>query len=163
VDAEGVPRLPARLVAEVARLGGPCFLYWEASHCRSTEAALITVAVEEAIVLRGEGSETRIRLISRPVPRHGGRALLLCCPRCSRLVRHLYGWARAEGRNVRRVPWLCRLCAGLRYSSEGYWTTGWRREAIRCCGRLPRFPWDPQVVEAATQGWVRSGQSSLVR
>jgi len=92
-------------------------------------------------VKRTDGSCEIVRTIWRPLPRKGGRDLLLVCPGCQTLRRFLYGW-EASGpytNSADRSIWLCRVCARLRYCSEGgYLRALWRN--------LPRpQPWLPYV------------------
>jgi hypothetical protein len=72
-------------------------------------------------IKRPDGSHTLMRTIQRPLPRNGGKALLLACPYCRSRTRALYGWAvdRDWTHSVLKNRWQCRTCAGLRYSSEG--------------------------------------------
>jgi len=55
--------------------------------------------------------------------RCSGRALLLVCSYCNTPRRHVYGWewnsVSGWSNRVRSINWRCRLCARLRYSSEG--------------------------------------------
>jgi len=82
-----------------------------------------------------------LRVVRIPLPRNGGRALLLICPGfgCGRPRRYLYAWEVMGSRIVRR-PWLCRTCARLRYASEGEGRNPW--------GPYPRDPWDPYVFSS---------------
>ena len=97
---------------------------------------------------RTDGSITSLRIVWRVLPRNGGRALFLLCPRCDSPRRYVYGWEwdRFSGRSnvVRRTAWCCRSCNQLRYSSEGgYLRPG---KMFRAFGNLPRpEPWLPYV------------------
>jgi hypothetical protein len=81
-------------------------------------------------------SITTLRIIWRMLPRSGGRALLLLCPHCNIPRRFVYGWEwdsfSGRSNRVRRVPWCCRSCNLLRYSSEG----GYLRPNLRGLGQL---------------------------
>jgi hypothetical protein len=72
---------------------------------------------------RADESTTVLRIAWRMLPRNGGRALFLLCPHCDTPRRHVYGWEwdslSGWSNRVRRISWRCRLCARLRYSSEG--------------------------------------------
>jgi hypothetical protein len=72
-------------------------------------------------IKRPDGSHTLMRTVERPLPRNGGKALLLVCPVCRSRTRALYGWRanRFRTHSVFVHRWQCRTCAGLRYSSEG--------------------------------------------
>jgi hypothetical protein len=107
---------------------------------------------------RTDGSRTVLRIVWRTLPRNGGRALFLLCPRCNTPRRFVYGWewdyfSRLSNR-VRQVSWCCRSCNRLRYSSEG----GYLRQGVRAerlfagmgfPGKLPPLPrpesWLPYV------------------
>ena len=93
-----------------------------------------------------------IRTVRRRLPRNGGMALLLTCPCCQRPCRHLYGWSVSDKRVVRSV-WKCRICAGLRYTSEGAYVR------FRWLGGYPRtLPWDPYIFNnvADAESAIRS-------
>jgi hypothetical protein len=97
---------------------------------------------------RPDWGSTVLRVVWRTLPRNGGRALLLECPCCKLPRRFAYGWewdsSSGWSNRARRISWLCRSCAGLRYSSEG----GYLRPSIRfrAFGNLPRPEfWLPRV------------------
>lgn len=108
---------------------------------------------------RTNGSITILQVVWQTLPRNGGRALLLRCPYCETPRRHVYGWEwdsySGWSNRVRSIYWRCRLCARLRYSSEG----GYLRSGVmfRAFGNLPRpESWLPYVFtspeEAAELG-----------
>jgi hypothetical protein len=114
---------------------------------------------------RTDESTTVLRIVWRPLPCNGGRALFLLCPCCDTPRRFVYGWEWNwfSGRStvVTRVSWRCRSCARLRYSSEGGYLRGGRGWLARFMGfdpgNLPRpEPWLPYVFtspeEAAAAG-----------
>lgn len=72
---------------------------------------------------RTNGSATILQIVWQTLPRNGGRALLLRCPYCETPRRHVYGWEwdsfSGWSNRVQSIYWRCRLCARLRYSSEG--------------------------------------------
>lgn len=72
-------------------------------------------------VKRPDGTHTLMRTVERPLPRNGGKALLMVCPLCKEPTRALYGWTvnRFRTHSTYAGRWECRTCAGLRYSSEG--------------------------------------------
>ena len=89
-----------------------------------------------------------LRMVWRNLPRNGGRALFLECPNCKIPRRFVYAWEWDDfsgwSNRVRRIGWLCRSCARLRYSSEG----GYLRPSVRfrAFGNLPRPEmWLPYV------------------
>lgn len=103
---------------------------------------------------RPNGERTILRIIWRMLPRNGGRALLLVCPYCNTPRRFVYGWEwdsfSGWSNRVRQVPWCCRACNRLRYSSEGGYLRGGRDWLSRFMGfdpgNLPRpEPWLPYV------------------
>ena len=106
---------------------------------------------------RTEGSLTVLRIVWRTLPRNGGRALFLLCPQCNIPRRFVYGWQwdsfSGRSNRVRQVPWCCRSCNLLRYSSEGgYLCQGKRANSmfrafgLGNVGNLPRpVRWYPHV------------------
>lgn len=121
----------------------PYFLFWQWMDVGEAEEVLrirpLPPSGEWVELKRNDGSSVTIRTMRRRLPRHGGVALLLNCPRCWRPCRYLYGWSVSDKRVV-RSRWKCRTCAGLRYQSEGTyvrfpWLDGYPRTS----------PWDPHV------------------
>jgi hypothetical protein len=119
-----------------------------------------------AEIKRHDGTRNFIRTFLRPLMRNGGRARLLICPYCEIPRRGLYGW-EPGGRfthSAQTSPWQCRICAALRYASEGGALVSHGRSAIarmleQRFGQLrsPRpEPWFPYIfwspVEAAEAG-----------
>ena len=146
VNLESVPRLPAVVVAQALAGGRAVRLDWPPLFTSGLDDAVTLLIEADAVVARRpDGDTTRIRVEWRPMPRRGGRAPLLCCSWCSRAVRHLYGWCRTGRRRVIRESWRCRLCAGLRYVSEGSWNV-WRAYL----GPPARAGWDPEVHPVAS-------------
>jgi hypothetical protein len=72
-------------------------------------------------IKRADGETNRVLTIERPLPRNGGKARLVICPRCPRPRRALYPWRLDPSRRraVFTSGWQCRSCAQLRYTSEG--------------------------------------------
>jgi hypothetical protein len=67
-----------------------------------------------------DGHRTGLRVIERPLPHHGGKAVFLLCRFCQQPRRALFGWnAIKHLRQVTYGPWQCRTCAQLNYASEG--------------------------------------------
>jgi hypothetical protein len=86
-------------------------------------------------IRRIDGTCTHIRPAERLLPRNNGKDQFLLCPSCHTPRRALYGTRVGDdGRYyvARQADWICRTCAGLRYTSEG----GYLRPAY---GRLGRF------------------------
>lgn len=121
---------------------------------------------------RIDGSTAVLGLVWRPLPRNGGRALLLFCPYCQTPRRFFYGWEwdsfSGWSNRVRSVSWRCRSCAMLRYSSEGGYLRGSGRGAIAAFfrshfGNLPRpvrwFPFVFTSPEEAIQAGVGAWKS----
>jgi hypothetical protein len=145
VNCESVPRLSAwivRCVLDDPR-HVPYFLFWRWMD-RGEPKEVLGIrgrpTSEELVELkRIDGSSVAVHSVRRRLPHNGGSALLLNCPCCSRLCRHLYGWS-VSGKRVVRSVWKCRNCAGLRYTSEGSYVR------FRWLGGYPRTsPWDPYV------------------
>jgi len=103
-------------------------------------------------------NETRsslVQTVQRALPRNGGQARFVVCPNCRRLRRALYGWeVDCRYTNSARVArWRCRICAGLRYASEGgalvlhpYTELGRQIQWIDGPSRSPRpEPWYPYM------------------
>jgi hypothetical protein len=91
-------------------------------------------------VARENSAPVVIRIVIRSIPR-GASELLLLCPSCDRPRRMLFAWSKTGHHRVTRAPWPCRLCAGLRYASEGRYVPPWHRRL----GPLPREVWYPHV------------------
>jgi len=109
---------------------------------------------------RTDGSTAVLGLVWQPLPRNGGRALLMFCPYCQAPHRLFYGWEwdsfSGWSNRVRSISWRCRSCAQLRYSSEGGHLRGSGRGAIaalfRSFGNLPRpQSWLPHVFTSPEQ------------
>lgn len=173
VNVESVPRLSAtsvRWVLDDPRGIPYLFLWWQRG--RIGEVVRVGRYVPRRSVIAGHeyveevpaGQEwvsitvpdkkdtfvRALRVIRRPLPRHGGRYLLLVCPGfgCGRPRRYLYAW-RVFGSSIARQPWECWNCAGLRYGSEGTYI----RPRWRCLGGYPRSEtWDPYVFASLEEG-----------
>jgi hypothetical protein len=147
VNLENVPRLPAAVVASALAEGHEFRLTWApVVPDGASEAAILRPEDEHVVVQRlGPGGwPLHVEVETRPLPRRGGRAVLLRCPNCTHLVRHLYAWSHIGSGRVIRSSWPCRRCAGLRYGSEG-----WRNPWSSWAGPRNRFPWDPEVEPVA--------------
>jgi hypothetical protein len=132
VNCEYVPALPARVVRQVLndprRI--PYLLIWKSPGDGELKEAVRIICLgptpylltaDSIEVKRTDGSVSHIRAIKWSLPRNGGYATLLACAFCCSLRRSLYGW-EAGGRytsSAKPCGWLCRRCAGLRYTSEG--------------------------------------------
>ncbi len=134
VNCEGVPLLPARIVQLVLDDPRkiPYLLVWRSPWDRTVKEAVridrergqlapfdLTGWVE---IKRPDGTRSVFRAIEREMPRNGGKLHLLACPSCGHPRRALYGWRPGgpDTTSVERSPrWECRVCAGLRYASEG--------------------------------------------
>jgi hypothetical protein len=125
VNCEYVPCLPARIVNKCLsnphRI--PYLLIWKDRRSGGLKEVVRLASPYPASdwlntgwveVKRGDGSKVNIRLTQKAY-----KSMLICnsCqkPRCA-----LYGWEiNEEARNVSPAGWLCRVCAGLSYASEG--------------------------------------------
>jgi hypothetical protein len=126
VNCEMIPCLPARIVSKCLSdpRRVPHLLLWK--HRRSGELKEVVRLASPnptssdwlssgwAELKRADGSKVSIRLSQIAY-----KPMLICyyCqkPRCA-----LYGWEISEvARNVRPAGWLCRVCAGLSFASEG--------------------------------------------
>jgi hypothetical protein len=131
VNCERVPMLPAQVVRRVLDDPRkiPYLLIWRNDDGEVQEALRVIglgpppyLPTADSIELkRTDKSVTHIRAIKWSLPRNGGYTILLACPHCCSLRRVLYGWEPGGQytTSVQRCGWLCRRCAGLRYSSEG--------------------------------------------
>ncbi len=134
VNCEQVPLLPAEAVARMLDDPRkiPYLLVWRSRSDGTVQEAVRVASYSEPgnpFVLDWTGwveikrfDQTRIfiRTVLRPLPR-GGNLRLFVCPDCAIPRRALYGW-EPGGRfttSAQRCPWRCRVCARLRYSSEG--------------------------------------------
>jgi hypothetical protein len=132
VNCEYVPALPAwavrRVLDDPRRI--PYLLLWKSPSDGEIKEAVRVVCLgptpylpeaDSIEVKRTDGSLVHLRVLKRPRARDAGRDTLLACPNCCALRRALYAW-EPGGRytsSVQTCGWLCRRCAGLRYSSEG--------------------------------------------
>jgi hypothetical protein len=133
VNCENVPCLPAALFSWVLDdpRQVPYLIIWkEESSGKLREAARVAACAEVdreidwarcLEIKRADGSKNWILTAERPLPRNGGSALLVICPRCQGHRRALYPWKLnpAKRHAVFTSSWQCRSCAGLRYASEG--------------------------------------------
>ena len=115
VQLESVPRLPAGIIAKAPQGTAVLHVTWrhEVYGDEIQEAVTVHVEANTAVIKRSDGEATRVALELRPLPRRGGRALLLRCPSCHRPSRYLYAWKRVGHRSAIRADWPCRTCAGL--------------------------------------------------
>lgn len=165
VDCEYVPLLPAdvvRLILNDPRKI-PYLLVWKNERDGEVKEAVRVIRLgpppylpeaDSIEVKRTDGSISRIRVLTRPLPRNGGRETLLACPVCCSLRRALYGWTPGGQytTSVYRSLWQCRACAGLRYASEGgkllIRSRGWIGRLFGV-GRSDRpEPWYPNVFSS---------------
>ena len=180
INCERVPCLPARVVAaylaDPRRI--PYLLIWR-YRGKPIERAFNTPNLgepREAVRLapysfregeapepdwveikRWNGDRIGIRVLERPLPRNGGKSLLLICHSCSKPRRALYG--RGVDKQLRRIwtsLWYCRSCNGLSYASEGgalVFRTRWK--PFRSLSGLPLIPrpevWEPEVFPDPTK------------
>jgi len=177
VNCESVPCLPARLVADCLTDPRqiPYLLIWT-RRSRSAGSALNELSQglepKEAVRLtrtsspgesiwveveRWNGTRISLRVTEHPLPRRGGRDLLLICNCCQKARRSLYGLAAIScQRYVKRADWLCRTCAGLSYASEGgalVFRTRWAVTRPLSGLRLTPRPgmWTPHVCTSPHQ------------
>ncbi len=178
VNCEQAPLLPAGAVARMLDDPRkiPYLLVWKSPSDGTVQEA-VRVAAEVAPdplpretgwveVKRADGWCSFIRTVLNPLPRHRGKARLLVCSYCQAPRRGLYGWTPG-GRftsSVQQTHWRCRVCAGLRYASEGgalvlrsRWAFARLIEQRFGHCRSPRpEPWLPYVftfpIDAALEG-----------
>jgi hypothetical protein len=170
VNCESVPCLPARVVAWVLddprRV--PYLVLWQDRFSEAiSEAVRVSIYSDPAPldrhfdwtgwveVKRTNGTRSLVQTVKRALPRNGGQARLVVCPNCQRLRRALYAWEvnRSYTNSARVARWRCRVCAGLRYTSEGgalvihpCTDLGRLIEAVEGPSRSPRpEPWYPYV------------------
>jgi hypothetical protein len=113
-------------------------------------------------VKRTTGARRLLHMIERPMPRNRGKSNFVICPECYKPRHALYGWElnRTKTHAALVADWQCRICAGLRYASEGgALQTRFRGRLGRQfgVGRLDRpAPWYPEVflsvADAAAAG-----------
>jgi hypothetical protein len=142
--------MPAWRPMQAARLGSSRFLPVETGDSHWVELRQL------------DGQCADLQFVHRPMPRGAGSALLLVCSWCGTPKRAVYGRAAF-------VPnaghWVCRICAGLRYASEGSALIFRSRWAVaKSLSGLRLFPrpavWNPIVftspLRALELGVVRS-------
>jgi hypothetical protein len=166
LNCENMPVIPAWLVRrcldDPRRI--PYLLVWKDDRhdgkiMEAVRLAHFTACGREANdyveLKRTDGSTTVLRIVWRMLPRYGGRALFMSCPHCETPHRFVYGWEwdsfSGWSNSVRQVPWCCRSCNRLRYSSEGGYLRQSGRGKLaalfrRAFGNLPRpESWLPYV------------------
>ena len=133
VNCENVPCLPVKALAWMLDdpRNVPYLMVWLDQDCEkileAVRVALFTEMEEEipwarcVEIKRADGATNRVLTIERPLPRNGGKARLVICPRCQYPRRALYPWKLNPSRRcaVFISGWQCRSCAQLRYASEG--------------------------------------------
>ena len=177
VNCEGVPCLPARVVADCLAdpRQVPYLLVWTGRRPPSTGVSnrrFVPFEPKEAVRLartslhgesvwaqveRWDGTRIEVRVKEHLLPRHGGKDLLLVCNGCQRPRRALYGReAMKNGRHMKPAPWLCRGCATLSYASEGgaliyrtRWAPARTLSGVRLWARPE--PWEPLVFTSPDQ------------
>jgi hypothetical protein len=122
VDCEQVPLLPAWAVAWVLDDPRkiPYFLIWKRPEDSSArEVVRVSPYCERpnqdvngpgcTEIKRPDGTRDLIRTLLKPLPRDGGEARLLVCPRCQSPRRGLYGWEQGgpNTASVTRSFWGC--------------------------------------------------------
>jgi len=171
VNCESVPCLPARSVARALRdpRGVPYLLVWQDSDTGAVKEAVRVIRYGEPgpcdwtgwiEIKRTNGTHTLVRTVERALPRNGGKALLLVCPYCQQPCRALYGWElnRMRTHSVFLNKWQCRVCAGLRYASEGgalifrsRSSLAWVLDLLLGTSRPRPEPWEPLVLTSPAQ------------
>jgi hypothetical protein len=170
-NCESVPCLPAGVVAWVLddprRI--PYLLLWQDRFSQTiSEAVRVSIYSDPHPLDRGldwtgwvevkrtDGTRSSlVQTVQRALPRNGGKSRLVICPNCQRLRRALYAWEvnRSYTNSARVIRWRCRVCAGLRYTSEGgalvihpCTDIGRLIEAVEGPSRSPRpEPWYPYI------------------
>ena len=166
VNCEGVPRLPVRAVERVLvdprRL--PYLMVWTRDYQAVKECVRVAAYSESdgrdwtgwVELKRPDGSHNLVRTVQRPIPRSGGWQRFLVCRFCQRLKRALYGWELDQTRRHAAFTsdWSCRICAGLRFASEGGALVLRSRSPLlrsfaALLGSSPRLePWYPLVFSS---------------
>lgn len=132
VNCEYVPALPASVVRCVLDDPRkiPYLLIWKNPRDGCVKEAVRVIRLgpppylpqaDSIEVKRTDGSVVHLRAIKRLLPRNTGNDVLLACPFCCSLKRALYGWVPGGQftNSAQTAIWQCRLCARLRYASEG--------------------------------------------
>ena len=166
VNCEYVPMLPAsvvRLVLSDPR-DIPYLLVWRREGGGEVKEAVRVIRLgpppylpegNSIEVKRTDGSVSHIRVLKQTLPRNTGYDVLLACPHCCSLRRALYGWEAAGQytNSAQTASWKCRVCARLRYSSEGgalVHRSRWvfarlvEQQFGPCCSPRPE-PWLPYI------------------
>lgn len=167
VNCEWVPQLPGWVVDKLLRTprNSRHLLLWRSRSDETIQEAVCLAHYEVtgrrpldwtgAVEIRGQdGTGNIIRTLSRAL-RQGGGFRLLVCPVCNTPRRALYGWEPGGQYTTSAVRsgWQCRVCAKLRYASEGGALVHRSRGNISrmleaafgpCRQERPR-PWYPEV------------------
>jgi hypothetical protein len=182
-NCESVPCLSAGVVARVLddprRV--PYLVLWQDRFSEAiSEAVRVSIYSDPAPldrdldwtgwveVKRTDGTRSLVQTVKHALPRNGGLDRLVICPNCQRLRRALYAWEvdRSYTNSARVTRWRCRVCAGLRYTSEGgalvfrpRTELGRQIQAIEGVSKSPRpalwYPYvfaDPRDAEAILSG-----------
>ena len=144
VNVESVPRLPtfpARCVFGDSRRRS-YFVFWTDDDGELAYGLKMAPSQDGAAVLvtLERGETYRIEILRRPLPRGTGTALFYRCLWCRKPRRYLYRLTLSGTKLVGYLGLRCRVCAGLRFASQG------RYQGTAAWGPLPRFPWDPRAV-----------------
>jgi len=157
LHVEAVPRLPtfpARWALEDPRRL-PYFVFWVRPHdgLLSFHVRMVCLDAETVRLSTPEGTSCEIRILRRPMPRHGGHAILYLCPQCGRPQRYLYGVVLVGYELVEDGTWRCHRCARLLFHSQGHYRRSLARRLFAACygalrirEPLPRRSWDPRAV-----------------
>lgn len=133
VNCENVPCLPVKVLTWMLDdpRNVPYLMIWmDQDRERILEAVRVMrfTEMEQDIpwakcveIKRADGTKNWVLTIERPLPRNGGKARLVICPRCQHPRRALHPWKLDSSRRhaVYIAGWQCRSCAQLRYASEG--------------------------------------------
>jgi hypothetical protein len=151
VNVESCPRLPAWLLGRILLYAGSRLieLRWvdHLGNAFSEFAGRCDEHSRPSVLVRTGrepfGTCVFPKQLSAP---NRGVQTLVCCRSCSRTVRYLYDIAVRENQAY-PANWQCRVCAGLRYRSEGS-----RNRFSGSWGPYPRsWVWgDPEALEADT-------------
>jgi hypothetical protein len=108
-----------------------------------------------------EGRSCRIEIVRRPLPRHGGHAILYRCPRCGRLQRHLDGVSLVGDHSV-DDGMRCHRCAKLLFRSQGRYRSRLERNMFEASQGIGRGHTSDQGFDRGVDGRPAWGRPESV-
>ena len=153
VNVEGVPRLPVGVARRALAERRPQVAFWLDDDDDLVYVGVVEPTADVSTVRIRQADHTSGELVavgSRTLPR-GGVDQVFVCPGCRRQRRHLYAFSVVVRRLTSGGGFRCRICAGLKFASQGSYGGALDRAWAKAANpggyfALPRSPWNPRVV-----------------